>query len=598
LTKKQKTEEEKLYEKVKDLLPTHIVEIELKSDSSQTKEILNSMEHARLIRNTALGKMENNYNQMVRTKAYKGLLKKYGKISETLSKEKDEKQVKILEKEKNNIQKKLQDMQVKFNVTKKQAEDLTKKLQKHFSKAQAVIAQTIANGVWDSIEGLLYRDAKHPKYKDKQRFRSIEGKQNERCIMLKKDEKERFFLSYLKMNLPLIVKKDDLFIQETLSNIAYYMDNFKSINKENIERVERGNSPKSTYRVKYNRIIKKEIRGKIRLFLQVVLEGVPVPRRKKDGSFRHKEGTGVVAADIGTQSLAVTTEHEVVLKNLAERTTTSRERELVLLQRKLDRSRRATNPDCFDKKGRAIKKMHTKSKRYLKTQKKLRNLHRVLTENKKYAHREDINILRSLGDVFITEPSNYKALQKRAKEVTINEKTGKFNCRKRYGKSILNRSPGYFIQQLKYRFELSGGTFKEVNGWTFKASQFDHMSGVNNKKQLSQRWHIFEDGTKVQRDLYSSFLMYCSNDKGTKPDIISCNENFNHFKLLHNYCVDEMKFHNKEVKNSGIKMTKGKKKNLIFQEKKKNTFYKQFKKYVMFVLCYEKFFSTKALVLN
>jgi hypothetical protein len=37
--------------------------------------------------------------------------------------------------------------------------------------------------------------------------------------------------------------------------------------------------------------------------------------------------------------------------------------------------------------------------------------------------------LRSLGDEFIIEQMDIKALQKKAKEATINEKTGKFNHR-------------------------------------------------------------------------------------------------------------------------------------------------------------------------
>ena len=83
----------------------------------------------------------------------------------------------------------------------------------------------------------------------------------------------------------------------------------------------------------------------------------------------------------------------------------------------------------------------------------------------------------------------------------------RFNKRKRYGKSILNRCPGYFISNSNDKFKNTGGRLKKVNTWTFKASQYDHKLNDCNKKSLSKRWHVFEDGTKVQRDLYSSFLL-------------------------------------------------------------------------------------------
>jgi len=151
-----------------------------------------------------------------------------------------------------------------------------------------------------------------------------------------------------------------------------------------------------------------------------------------------------------------------------------------------------------------------------------------------------------------------KALQKKAKEVTVNEKTGKFNCRKRFGKSIGKRSPGYFIQQAKYRFKVTGGTVKEANTWTFKASQYDHILDDISKKQLSKRWHILPNGIKLQRDLYSAFLLFCSEHDLQKPNKQVCDRFFNGFLVLHNQCIEEIKNNRKVVLNSGISFNKGK----------------------------------------
>lgn len=62
------------------------------------------------------------------------------------------------------------------------------------------------------------------------------------------------------------------------------------------------------------------------------------------------------------------------------------------------------------------------------------------------------------------------------------------------------------------------------------------------KKTLSQRWNDF-NGIKIQRDIYSAFLiMNISNDLKSF-DIDKCNERFENFYRLHNLEVDRLKGH-------------------------------------------------------
>lgn len=556
--RKAQTEEQKLTKQIRKVLPTSIIEVELNTTSDHRKLINQSMEHARVIRNTLMGSVYKQYQQMIRTKKYKKTYKKYVNNLKELNNSEDKKIITSLNKEKKQLQLQLEMFRSQFGVTFDHVRKEAEILQKRFSKANAVIGLKMAERVWLSMERILFGNADTPRFIGKEYFCSIEGKQNERCIMLKFDENEQFYVSFEGHFMPLIIKSDDLFIQETLLHVKTYMQHPDEIDKNNVKLYQQEKKLLSTYRVKYNRIVRKKIRGRQRFFVQIVLEGNPFPKRKKDGSFRHSYGKGRMGGDIGTQSIAFTTANSVLLKNLAERTKKSRERKMMLLQRKMDRSRRAMNPDCFDEKGRAIKKMHTKSNRYMRYQQQLKNLHRIMAENRKYAHNEDVNYLRSLGNEVFIETMNIKALQKKAKETTKNQKTGKYNRKKRYGKSILNRSPGYFIQQLKYRFEMSDAIFHEVNTWTFKASQYDHMLDDTNKKQLSQRWHLFEDGTKIQRDLYSSFLLYCSNNEKIKPDKNLCDQYFEDFKHAHDTCIQRIQTNQEVVKNSGIKLVKSK----------------------------------------
>ena len=65
----------------------------------------------------------------------------------------------------------------------------------------------------------------------------------------------------------------------------------------------------------------------------------------------------------------------------------------------------------------------------------LTELCRINAINRQLAINEDANHLRSLGDVFITEPKNAGKLMRRAKETTVNSK-GKFNRKKRFDKIL------------------------------------------------------------------------------------------------------------------------------------------------------------------
>lgn len=58
---------------------------------------------------------------------------------------------------------------------------------------------------------------------------------------------------------------------------------------------------------------------------------------------------------------------------------------------------------------------------------------------------------------------------------------------------------------------------------------------------LNQRWHTLPDGTKIQRDLYSGFLICYTNDKLDHVDRKVCIHNFKQFKELHDQEIVHLK---------------------------------------------------------
>ncbi|MDA8333722.1 MAG: hypothetical protein M0Z41_01840 [Peptococcaceae bacterium] len=559
--RKPKSDEEKLLNNMRKKFSVHVVEIELMVLAQQGWLMQRIGEHLRIIRNTVLGQLKKNYDQMVRTKAYKRIIRKYSQVCQLIDKaekDKDQAALEIHAAQKKELDDKLQELRNRHNVTFEYARKYGEELRKKFSLPDAVTVLTVCEMAWHSIEGLLFRNANNVYFYNRDNMITFQGKQAERCIILKRDPiNGRFHVSFNGMDFPLIVKQDDLYVQETLAHIANYLDHGLEMDRQNIELFKLGLPLISTYRICNNRIVRREIRGKIRYYLQIVLEGKPVPRRKKDGTIRHAYGQGRIGGDIGTQSLAIVGRDIVTLKNLAERSpdTFAYERKIHRWQRYMDRSRRATNPDNYNPDGTFRKggKVWVYSKRYKKARAKVREMHRKAADSRKYAHNEEVNRLRAIADQLVIETMDIQALQKRAGEATVNPRTSRFNRRKRFGKSIGKRSPGYFIKQGKYRFDSSGGCVKEVNTWKFKASQYDHILHDTNKKQLSMRWHELPDGTRVQRDLYSAFLLYCSDDDLQKPDKDKCDSSFGEFLKLHGACIDEIKASGKVVMNSGIK---------------------------------------------
>lgn len=185
-----------------------------------------------------------------------------------------------------------------------------------------------------------------------------------------------------------------------------------------------------TYRPCYATLVPRLIRGKYRVYLHLTIEGKAKSKYDRFGNPRHKYGKGMIGADIGTQTVAYTSDTEVGLKNLSERGNSiqTSERKERLYYRAMDRSRRATNPQNYNPDGtiKKGKKTWKYSDRYKKLKAKHTELCRINAVNRQLAINEDANYLRSLGDTFVTEPKNASKLMKRAKKTTVNSK-GKFN---------------------------------------------------------------------------------------------------------------------------------------------------------------------------
>ena len=136
---------------------------------------------------------------------------------------------------------------------------------------------------------------------------------------------------------------------------------------------------------------------------------------------------------------------------------------------------------------------------------------------------------------------NFAGLGKCAKNTEKNEK-GKCKRKKRFGKTLANKAPSMLLRIIDRKLKYFGEELIEINTFEAKASQFNHFNGTYTKKSLSQRWNDF-DGIKVQRDMYSAFLIMNIAEDLKSFDIDKCNERFDNFYRLHNLEVDRLKGH-------------------------------------------------------
>ena len=522
----------------------HVLVIEACMAEGDKRRLFNISNRLRLAGNELIAIMRNSIEQLLRTKRYRKLKALYGRACENNDnalKSHLSAQMKAM----------LDDYGVCWDYCRRAMIPIGKKYH-----LPSVFALTRAEDIWKGVEKVIYADGKMLRFSKRGELPILRAKQIERIITVK-NIAGRLVLSCGGMTFSPIVS--DRFEEEEVLAMLSYLLNPDSADENAVNLFNESGTIMDTYRPCYASLKCEEIRGRLRVFIHLTIEGKAKPKFSREGSPRHKYGTGVVGCDIGTQTIAYTSDKECGLMNLAERgnAIATSEREERILLRKMDRSRRATNPDNYNEDG-TVKKGPKKwrcSKNYIKDKHRLKALRRKNSINRHLAIREEVNHMRSLGDVFITEPKNARKLMIRSKDTSVNEKTGKANRKKRFGKSIRNRCPGYFQSQAEMKFTSTGGKYLEVP-YDYRASQYDHTNGEYVKRKLSQRLFSLSDGTVVQRDLYSSFLLYNASIDDTGQlilDGMSCTDSFTSINRMHEEEIRRIRLSGKKVLNSGIR---------------------------------------------
>ena len=510
-----------------------IVELKLNTNQSDLAVLTKRFDIAERMYNITLKFAIKQLKRMKENKTYKQTLKKYLEYKKLNDKE----NIKLY----SNL---LNEIRMSYSLSEYQFHSFIKTQQNMYKKhIDSFTAQKIASTVWKAVESVLFNEGKKLHFKKKGTHSSLEGKSNKTGIKYLKDKN---ILTWNKLNIPVKIRKNDLFIQECLLRD-----------------------------IKYCRIVRKSFKNGYKYFLQLILEGLPPAKRihgkVNTGAFRHTATTpnNRVGIDIGTSTIAVCSKNKVILRELAINSK-QYDSEIYKLQRKLERSKRATNPNNFNldgtiKNGLTIilpngKKKKEKlkwnySKSYYKTLNKLKNLYRLKSVYIKTEHNKLAKEIISLGNEIYVETMRFNALAKRAtfKEGEGLNSKGKHKKKKRYGKSINNKAPSKLLTIIETKLSYEGLKLYKVNTNTFKASQYNHYEDKYIKKDLNERWNNI-NGNKVQRDLYSSFLIMNSNKDLKSTNKALCDKTYNDFLVKHNKLIEEMEINDiKYPKSFGIK---------------------------------------------
>jgi transposase len=309
-------------------------------------------------------------------------------------------------------------------------------------------AQKLATRAYKAVEKVLFGQAHKVRFKGKNQMDSLEGKSNKSGIRWKGEAVE-----WGGLELKALITKNDPVILHGLNS-----------------------------KVKYVRLVRRKISGTNRFYAQLVCEGKPFTKPK------NALGQGNVGIDIGPSTIAIVGDATEQLKQFAAELDFN-VKHIRRLQRKMDRSRRATNPDNYKANGTVKKgsQRWNNSKSYFKIRNSKANLERKLAAHRKSLHGRLVNDILRAGNIIKLEKLSYKAFQKL------------------FGKSVGKRAPGIFVSHLVSKAERAGGRVVEIPTYSTKLSQTCQCGRVK-KKTLKERVHRCECGIVAQRDLYSAFL--------------------------------------------------------------------------------------------
>lgn len=332
------------------------------------------------------------------------------------------------------------------------ASDVLKYIKPFNSNITATAATyTISKPMWAAFEKYLFADGRRIHYKSFNSISSVasDGKAGLKIVVNNKKSTRKpespFGLS-LKygsnragktINMPLIVDKNDFYMQEMICN-----------------------------NIKVVRLVRRKIKTHYKYYVQLTVDTAPpIKYDRCTGEIKNPINDGNVGIFIDTRKITLCHKNGLKQIDLIDKRQIKFEEEIGNINRFLDNSRRISNPENFNedgtiKKGIVVdgqkRKLHwNNSNNYKKALAKKADIQRRLAEQRKIRAGEITNMILSLGNNIICNNYNFKAAQMRKKETEIDEK-GKIKSKKKAGKAISYSAPAMLLTILNNKLVARG----------------------------------------------------------------------------------------------------------------------------------------------
>jgi hypothetical protein len=308
--------------------------------------------------------------------------------------------------------------------------------------------QTLATRAFGALREYQLGKRGRPRFKGKGQLLSLEGKTNKQGIRWREGR-----VLWGPLTLPARIPADDPVVAHALAA-----------------------------RIKYVRLVRRVLNGRVRFFAQLICAGQPYRKAKK-----HPIGAGVVGLDPGPRTFGLAGEDWGAQVDLAA-PFAGEKRAQRRLRRKLDRQRRANNPANYLPDGRVKPgpKRWRRSQNQHDSERRLAEAQRREAAQRKGLHGQLANAVLRLGNDIRIERNSYRSFQKS------------------YGKAVGQAAPATFVTLLM-RKAVSAGASVTVLPTSLRLSQ-TCLCGMIARKPLSERVHRCACGITVQRDVWSAYL--------------------------------------------------------------------------------------------
>ena len=250
----------KQYHKLSD---RHILVVETDMSSSDIQKVVALSGRIRKAGNELVGLIRKKYDQLMRTKRYRKLLKLYGSTE-------DKKKRKIYANQLNKMQK-------TYNVTWDYCRTSMIPIGKKYG-VDAVFALTKAEDVWRGTEKCLYGNGNTIHFSKYGELPCIRAKQINRGIpMSVKDDKLQFKLGKTAFG----IQVNDRFQQDEVDAILTYLTESEIVDNKAVNTLMEDDYCIDTYRPCYATLVPKMIRGRYRIYLHLTIEGKAKPKYDK-----------------------------------------------------------------------------------------------------------------------------------------------------------------------------------------------------------------------------------------------------------------------------------------------------------------------------